>query len=124
MVALPVGARQGAWYRAGVQDLASWWPFASQLGVGLVSGYAVGFALKKIGKLLAVALGLLFVVVQVLAVQGFLTVHWEAIERSVEPLLAPEGLEASWRSLVSVLTFNVAFAGSFVPGLILGLRRG
>jgi uncharacterized membrane protein (Fun14 family) len=107
-----------------MQDLASWWPLASQLGVGLVSGYAVGYALKKIGKMLAVALGLVFVVVQVLAVQGFLTVHWDAIERSVGPLLAPEGLEAGWRSLVSVLTFNLAFAGSFVPGLILGLRRG
>jgi uncharacterized membrane protein (Fun14 family) len=109
---------------SGVDDVVSLWPLASQLGVGLVAGYSVGFALKKIGKILAVALGLVFVIVQLLAVAGFLTVHWDAVERSVEPLLAPEGLEASWRSLLSLLTFNLAFAGSFVPGLVLGLRRG
>lgn len=105
-------------------DLSSWWPFASQLGVGLVAGFAVGFALKKVGKLLAVAVGLVFVVVQVLAAQGFVTVHWGEVEARVDPLLQVDSLESGWRTLVGILTYNLAFAGAFVPGLILGLRRG
>lgn len=105
-------------------DLASWWPLASQLGVGLVAGFAAGYALKKVGKLLAVAIGLLFVVVQVLAWQGFLTVNWGEVEARVDPLLEVDSLESGWRALVDALTYNLAFAGAFVPGLVLGIRRG
>ena len=39
-------------------------------------------------------------------------------------MLEGPSLEAGWRTLVGVLTYNLAFAGAFVPGLILGLRRG
>ena len=105
-------------------DLSSWWPLASQLGVGLVAGFAVGYALKKVGKLVAVAVGLVFVVVQVLAWQGFLTVNWGEVQARVDPMLEVSSLESSWRTLVDVLTYNLVFAGAFVPGLILGLRRG
>jgi uncharacterized membrane protein (Fun14 family) len=105
-------------------DLSSWWPLASQLGVGLVAGFAVGYALKKVGKLVAVAVGLVFVVVQVLAWQGFLTVNWGEVQARVDPVLETSSLESAWRTLVDVLTYNLAFAGAFVPGLILGLRRG
>jgi uncharacterized membrane protein (Fun14 family) len=105
-------------------DLSSWWPLASQLGVGLVAGFAVGYALKKVGKLVAVAVGLVFVVVQVLAWQGFVSVNWGEVQARVDPMLEVSSLESAWRTLVDVLTYNLAFAGAFVPGLILGLRRG
>jgi uncharacterized membrane protein (Fun14 family) len=105
-------------------DLVSWWPLASQLGVGLVAGFAVGYALKKVGKVLAVAVGLIFVTIQVLAWQGFLTVNWLEVQARVDPLLEAPSLQSGWRSLVGVLTYNLVFAGAFVPGLILGLRRG
>lgn len=105
-------------------DLSSWWPLASQLGVGVVAGFAVGYALKKVGKVVAVAIGLLFVAIQVLSYQGLVTVHWGEVEARVDPLLETSSLDAAWRSLLAVLTHNVAFAGAFVPGLILGLRRG
>jgi uncharacterized membrane protein (Fun14 family) len=105
-------------------DLSSWWPLASQLGVGAVAGFAVGYALKKVGKVLAVAVGLLFLTVQILSYQGIVTVHWGEVEARVDPLLETTSLEAAWRSLLALLTHNVPFAGAFVPGLILGLRRG
>jgi uncharacterized membrane protein (Fun14 family) len=99
-------------------------PFAEQLGFGLVAGFAVGYALKKLGKLLAVGLGLLFVTLQVLASLGFLTVHWGEVQARVDPLLEVDSLEGAWRGLLAVLTHNLTFAGAFVPGLVLGLRRG
>jgi uncharacterized membrane protein (Fun14 family) len=89
-----------------------------------VAGFASGYALKKVGKVLAVAVGLLFVVVQVLASQGFLTVHWAQVEAQVEPLLQVDSLASAWAALVAILTHNVAFAGAFVPGLLLGVRKG
>jgi uncharacterized membrane protein (Fun14 family) len=97
-------------------------PYAEQLGFGLVAGFAVGYALKKVGKVLAVLVGLLFVAVQVLASQGFLTVHWGEVQARVDPWFETETLDGAWRSLVGVLTHNLTFAGAFVPGLVVGLR--
>lgn len=99
-------------------------PYAEQAGFGLVAGFAVGYALKKVGKLLAVVVGLLFVVVQLLASQGFLTVHWGEVQARVDPWFEAESLDSAWSSLVRILTYNVTFAGAFVPGLVVGLRRG
>jgi uncharacterized membrane protein (Fun14 family) len=105
-------------------DVNGWWPVISQIGVGGIAGFAVGYALKKVGKLLAVAVGLLFVVVQLLAYQGFLTVNWGEVEARVDPLLRTDSLGSAWESLVAILTHNLVFAGAFVPGLLVGLRRG
>ncbi len=99
-------------------------PFAEQLGFGLVAGFAVGYALKKVGKVLAVILGLLFITLQVLSSLGFLTVHWGEVQARVDPFLEVDSLEHAWRSLLAVLTHNLTFAGAFVPGVVLGLRRG
>ena len=51
-------------------------PYLQQISFGLLAGFAAGYALKKVGKLLAVALGLLFIALQVLAYYGFVTVNW------------------------------------------------
>lgn len=105
-------------------DWSAVFPYAEQLGFGLVAGFAVGYALKKLGKLVAVALGLVFVLVQVLAYQGFVTVHWSEVQARVDPILGRDSLGSVWDGLLGVLTYNLAFAGAFVPGLVLGLRRG
>jgi uncharacterized membrane protein (Fun14 family) len=99
-------------------------PYAEQLGFGLVAGFAVGYAMKKVGKVLAVLVGLLFIAVQVLASQGFLTVHWGEVQARVDPWFETDTLDGAWRSLVGVLTHNLTFAGAFLPGLVVGLRRG
>lgn len=99
-------------------------PYLGQVTFGGLAGYAVGYALKKLGRLLAVALGLLFVVVQLLAQAGYIQVDWTRIQRDVEPLLQQPGLQSLWERLLSTLTYNLPFGASFVGGLILGLRAG
>lgn len=99
-------------------------PILEQLGFGVVAGFVAGYALKKVGKLLAIVLGVFFVGLQLLAWSGYLTVEWGRVQQDVEPLFATESLNAFWRSLVSVLTYNVPFAAAFVPGFLLGIRRG
>lgn len=101
-----------------------WWPLLSQLGVGGIAGFSVGYAVTKVGKGFALLLGLVFVVVQWLAFQGFLTVHWSEVEARLDPLLGSDSLAELWRGLLAVLTHNVLFAGAFVPALLLGMRRG
>ncbi len=97
-------------------------PYLGQVTFGGLAGYAVGYALKKLGRLLAVALGLLFVVVQLLAQAGYIQVDWTRIQKDVEPLLQQPGLQSLWERLLTTLTYNLPFGASFVGGLILGLR--
>lgn len=99
-------------------------PYLQQLSFGALAGFAAGYALKKVGKLFAIAVGLLFVALQVLAYYGFVQIDWLAVQERVDPLFEGESLNRLWQGLVSVLTYNITFAAAFVPGLIIGLRRG
>lgn len=99
-------------------------PYLGQISFGALAGFAVGYALKKIGRAAAVVLGLLFIALQVLAYFGFVEVDWLRIRQAADPLLARPGLERLWNGLLGVLTNNLPFAAAFVPGLLLGLRAG
>lgn len=105
-------------------ELTTMLPILEQLGFGVVAGFVAGYALKKVGKLLAVVVGLFFVGVQLLAWSGYLTIEWGRVQDEVEPLFAAESLNGFWRGLVEILTYNVPFAAAFVPGFLLGVRRG
>lgn len=107
-----------------VPDLQSVLPWVQQIGFGAVAGFVAGYALKKVGKLVALAIGLLFVVIQLLAWWGFLSVDWGVVQETVDPLLESESLNQAWRGLVTVLTYNIPFAATFVPAMVLGIRRG
>ena len=105
-------------------ELRSVLPWVEQIAFGAVAGFVAGYAVKKVGKFVALALGLLFIVIQLLAWVGFLNVNWVMIQDQVDPLLRAESLERTWQGLLGLLTYNIPFAAAFVPGFILGLRRG
>jgi len=92
------------------------------LGLGGLAGFAAGFALKQVGRIVALVVGLFFIGVQVLAYQGYLHVDWAGIQRDLAPALAPERIESMWSKVVAVLTYNLPFAAGFVPGFWMGLR--
>jgi len=99
-------------------------PYLGQMTFGGLAGYAVGYALKKVGRALALLLGLLFIALQLLAQAGYVQVDWTRIQRDVEPFLQQPGLQGLWERLLSTLTHNLPFGASFVGGLLLGLRAG
>ena len=105
-------------------DLETLAPIAGQLTFGALAGFAAGYALKKVGKVAAIVLGVFFIALQLLAYYGLVEINWLRIQESVDPLLRPESLQAWWAELVRVLTLNLPFAAAFVPGLLIGLRRG
>lgn len=105
-------------------DLGFLTPYLGQLSFGVVAGFATGYALKTIGRMAAIVLGLIFVLLQVLAYLGFVQVDWLRIQQAADPLLERSALEGFWAGLVSLLTRNVPFAAAFVPAMLLGLRFG
>jgi uncharacterized membrane protein (Fun14 family) len=98
-------------------------PVAS-LGFGGVAGVVVGYAAKKVTKLVALVLGLAFILVQVLAYKGFISVHWDAVQSSAEQVWTdPQGTtlaDHAWAMLSAHLPFGSAFVAGFAIGFKLG----
>jgi len=92
------------------------------LGVGLVMGLAVGYALKKIAKLFLLLGGLLLLILVVLAYKGVITVNYEIIEEYTRYVLDKLKLEVT--GLVSYMNTSLPFAGGFMAGFLIGLKKG
>ncbi len=99
-------------------------PYVGQITFGGLAGFVAGYALKKVGKLAALVLGLFFIGLQLMAYYGLVEINWTRIQASVEPLLGEEQLRTLWQRLLDVLTYNAPFAGGFTAGLVLGLKKG
>ncbi|HHO54761.1 MAG TPA: hypothetical protein ENK21_00060 [Trueperaceae bacterium] len=99
-------------------------PYIQQISFGFVAGFVVGYALKKVGKMVAIALGLIFIILQILAYYGFITINWGAVEDTVNPVLEQESLTSIWKTVINILTYNISFAAAFIPAFILGIKKG
>ena len=55
-----------------------------ELGFGGVAGAIVGYTAKKVTKLMALALGLVFIAIQTLVYLKFVTVDWPAVQNTAE----------------------------------------
>ncbi|MFQ5665174.1 MAG: FUN14 domain-containing protein [Candidatus Binatia bacterium] len=97
---------------------------AASLGFGGAAGLVVGYTAKKVTKLAALALGLTFILVQVLAYQGLITINWGAVETTAAGVWNdPQGVtlaDRAWR----ILTANLPFGGGFLAGFALGVKMG
>ncbi|MFB9992801.1 FUN14 domain-containing protein [Deinococcus oregonensis] len=91
------------------------------LSVGAVLGFATGYALKKLGRIVLLLVGLLFIALQVLSWFDLITVHWTRVQALSEPWLRQGGEQGvAWLS--RLLTANLPFAGAFTAALLVGLR--
>lgn len=94
------------------------------LGFGGVAGAIVGYTAKKIAKLAAILLGVLFIMVQLLAYYGFITVNWTVVQGTAEEVWKdPQGTTVADRAW-DMLVANLPFGGGFVAGFTLGFKLG
>jgi len=92
-----------------------------QLGIGAVGGFIVGFAVKKVSKLVAVVVGLFLVALIYLGVKGIINVNYDALWSALADSLGLASSAFSW--LVAVISL-LPFAGSFIVGFLLGFKLG
>jgi len=97
---------------------------AEQLGVGGVFGAIVGYTARKVTKLLAVLLGLFFILIQVLAHYNLLTVHWENVEAWWSVGASSDVAATPVNELVNLFMTNLPFGGAFLVGFAWGFRAG
>ncbi len=96
---------------------------AAGLGFGGVVGLAVGYTTKKLGKMVLLLLGGLFLVLQVLAYLDLIAIDWLAVQTTAQDVWeTPDGTlaERAWE----VIRSNVPFGGGFVAGFALGFKMG
>jgi uncharacterized membrane protein (Fun14 family) len=97
-------------------------PLAAQLGFGGLSGLVVGYAFKKLLKILVVLVGLFFVALMYLAYVDFIEINYDKISRAFQGLIS--SLQTGDFTLPTFITSNVPFAGSFVVGFGIGFKMG
>lgn len=96
-------------------------PLVFQLGVGGVGGFIVGFALKKLSKLILFLTGLFIILLIYLSTQGIININYASLWSALSGLVGLSGSALSW--IVGVISL-IPFAGSFVAGFLIGLKVG
>jgi len=94
------------------------------LGFGGVAGAIVGYTAKKVTKLAALVLGGVFILVQILAYEGFVEVHWDQVQKVAESTWQDaQGVtlaQRAWEILIANLPFGAGFATGFAIGFKIG----
>lgn len=92
------------------------------LSLGAVLGFATGVAVKFLGRIVLIVVGLLFIAIQLLAWGGIVTVDWLKLQALTDPWFR-QGSESALPWFSRMLTSHLPFAGAFTAGLLLGLRK-
>jgi uncharacterized membrane protein (Fun14 family) len=102
----------------------------AQLGIdvggGALVGGLIGFAAKKVAKIIAVIIGLELALFKFLESRGVLSVDWNALsagmlDASAAATDAASGTPPSWvMTIMETLSISAGFAGGF----LVGFRKG
>ncbi|EFW90271.1 FUN14 family superfamily protein [Haladaptatus paucihalophilus DX253] len=94
-----------------------------QLGSGAVIGGIIGFAAKKVAKLIAVIVGLELALFKFLESRGILTVDWEKLSAGLLKTgqVAENGTPPSW---LTTLLSTLSVSAGFIGGFMIGFRKG
>jgi len=110
--------------------------FLFSAGGGFLFGTVTGYAIKKVMKIAAVVIGLFVVGLTYLSYRGWVDVKWVAMEDASRSTLTNASEQvvhalnntatqfASHPSVVAVSGLPVAAVFGFVPGLMMGLKKG
>lgn len=96
-------------------------PLLPELSVGALLGFATALAVKAVGRIVLIVVGLLFIALQLLSYFDVITVNWLHLQAVAEPALR-QGSEQGAAWFQRVLLANLPFAGAFTAGFLLGLR--
>lgn len=96
-------------------------PLVTQLGVGGIIGLCIGYALKKIAKVVAAIIGLFALGLIYLESQGMISVDWLGVEAWGNTALSSLGQA---EGVLGVILSNLPFAGGAIVGFGIGLKMG
>jgi uncharacterized membrane protein (Fun14 family) len=109
--------------------------FLFSTGGGFLFGAVAGYAIKKVMKIAAVVIGLFVAGLAYLSYRGWVDVRWVAMEDASRSTLTNASEQvvnalnnttqfASHPSTLAVSSLPVAAMIGFVPGLMMGFKKG
>jgi uncharacterized membrane protein (Fun14 family) len=96
-------------------------PIGYQLGVGGFLGFIVGYAVKKLTKIIAVLAGIFALLLIYLGYEGVISVNYDKLAEMLQKLI---GTADQASNLLIPIIANLPFAGSFIAGAAIGLKLG
>jgi uncharacterized membrane protein (Fun14 family) len=118
--------------------LDSFVPTVATMGGGFFAGILIGYALKKVIKLVAVIVGLFLAGLAYLQYNQIATIHWNKLQQLSEDAIATlanlstqiPGISSSdyghaaTASSLSMTSFGILLTGSMSAGFTIGFMKG
>ncbi|MCX8168742.1 MAG: hypothetical protein N3E39_00740 [Candidatus Methanomethylicia archaeon] len=101
--------------------MSEWDPIIFQLGAGGITGFIVGYALKKLLKILMVIVGLFILALAYLQWSGIVRVDYTALINKIEGMT--KGIFGE-PAIINQIIANIPLAGAFSTGFFLGYKIG
>jgi uncharacterized membrane protein (Fun14 family) len=109
-------------------DLGSLASSATPIAVGGVAGFLVGYAIKKVIKIVLIIAGLMIVAFVGLGYQQYVSFDWSKIQEEGSSLVSNvsnTSIPGTEQSISSVMaSFGIPLVGSLAAGFILGFIKG
>jgi uncharacterized membrane protein (Fun14 family) len=120
-------------------NLDDFGPLAATIGSGFVAGALVGFALKKVLKILAIVVGLFFAGLAYLQYQQVVNINWDKLQATSQNAVTSlanattqisnhiSNVTDSNNHTVATLTisnFGIPLTGSMAMGFAVGFMKG
>jgi uncharacterized membrane protein (Fun14 family) len=107
-------------------------PILGNLTFGAVMGYCSGIALQKVGKALAIVVGLGFMSLQTAASLGYIQVDWDKIridcvsriDVNADRQITHHDIKQWWNKFQTLMMHRVPSVGGFSLGFLYGVRYG
>ncbi len=98
-------------------------PFG-ELGFGGIAGAIVGYTAKKMTKLVALALGAAFILVQLPVYADVISVNWKLVQETAHDVwIGHQGATLAGRAW-NIISGHLPFGGGFVAGFAVGFKLG
>lgn len=93
-------------------------PFIYQMSAGVASGFLVGYAIKKVLKILMIIFGFFFIAVSYLGLSGILNINYDKLVSTTS------GLFTQASGFLSTTMGSLPFTSTFLAGLGIGIMKG
>ncbi len=88
-----------------------------QLSFGGILGFATGYTIRKVGKVIMLVVGTEVVILQYFAYRQWLVMDWAKVASDMSPTLSRGFFDKMLEILVYRMPFSVAFTGGLYAGL-------
>jgi uncharacterized membrane protein (Fun14 family) len=96
-------------------------PIVYQIGAGGILGFIVGYAIKKLLKIIAVIVGLFAIALIYLGYTGIINVDYDKLTVAIKGIIGNLGGASEW---ITPIIASLPFAGTFMLGAVIGLKKG